>query len=155
MWSRSSIPGAILVAVVIAGCGGSSAPSLSAFKRGFVTDRAQFRSLGTDVGTTLQQAPTKTDTEIATGFGALATRATQQAAQLRQLKAPAAYKPALDQLVAGFDAVASDLHMISGAGTAHNVQGAKTATATLIHDATKVKAADTSLSAKLGLPKTG
>lgn len=155
MSSRSFIPGAMLLTVALAGCGGSSGPSLSAFKTGFAADKVQFRQLGADLGAALQSAAKKTDAEIAAEFGALSARGTQQAAQLRKLNPPAKFKSDLDQLAASFDTVATDLHTIAGDATASNAAAAKAASETLVVHSATVKTIDRSLTAKLGLPQTG
>jgi hypothetical protein len=132
---------AVLTTIAIAGCG-SSAPSLSAFKSGFETDRAQFSQLGQDLEATIGDARNKTDAQLAVELEPLVARAKQQGAQLAELKPPAGYKTNLDKLITGFDAMAVDLKRIATAATNNDAQAAGTATRALVADATKVKAAD-------------
>ncbi|MGI8505595.1 MAG: hypothetical protein ACR2MK_02115 [Solirubrobacteraceae bacterium] len=144
---------ATLLTVAIAGCGASNAPSLSAFKTGFASDKAQFRKLGLDLQREIVGAKAKTDAQLATDLGALSVRAKQQAAQLSKLDPPAKYKAELQKLVSGFNAVGADLKQISVAATRHDGPTARTATGALGADAAKVKASDDAITAGLGLPK--
>jgi hypothetical protein len=143
------------LALVLAGCGSSAAPSLSSFKHGFAASKAKFAKLGSDLGTTIEKAGAKTDVQLAAELDRLAARAKTQAAALRKLDPPAKFKSELTQLSSGLDSVSTDLRSIAGAANAHNATQAKSATKTLLGDATKVKAADTALTKQLGLPKAG
>jgi hypothetical protein len=148
---RIVISAAMVAALALAGCGGSSGPSLSAFKSGFSADKTQFRKLGTDLATAITGASKKTDAELATELGALSARAKQQAAQLSKLNPPPKYKTELANLVSAFNAVGADLTSISTAAAKHDAAAAGNATRTLVKDAAKVKTADTSVSKGLGL----
>jgi hypothetical protein len=153
---RTAPLAATLLAIALAGCGGGgSAPSLSSFKHGFAASKTQFRQLGADLGATLRGAATKSNTQLAAEFDTLAARAKSQAAGLRKLDPPAKFKSELNQLSSSLDSVAIDLGRIAGAADAQNVKQARSATATLITDAAKVRRADNFLTAGLGLPKTG
>jgi hypothetical protein len=152
---------ATLLTIALAGCGGSSAtkssgaPSLSSFKAGFTAAKAQFRQLGSDLGTAVEKAATKTDVQLAVQFDKLSAQAKAQAAALRKLDPPAKFKSELSHLSTSLDSVATDLGGIASAANAHDATKAKAATTTLITDAAKVKTADNALTAQLGLPKTG
>jgi hypothetical protein len=143
----------VVAALAIAGCG-SSGPSLSSFKSGYQKQKAQFTSLGTDLGTAITSAQSKTDAQIATEFSALSSRTSQTALQLQKLNPPSKYKQQLNALIGDFNVVAADLASIASAGTAHNASAAKSAAEKLVSDAAKVKAADRSLTASLGLPQS-
>ena len=147
----------ILVGLALTGCGGSSSstPSLSAFKSGFAADKVQFRRLGTDLQTEITGAASKTDAQLAGELSTLSGRAKQQAAQLAKLSPPDKYKTGLNQLVANFNSVSTDLNTMSVAAGKHEVSAAKAATKTLLQDAAKVKASDTALTSALHLPATG
>jgi hypothetical protein len=155
VWSRSTIASAALLTVVLAGCGGSSGPSLSSFKSGFAADKAQFSKLGTDLGAAVAGAGSKSNSQLATEFGALSSRATQQAAQLRKLDPPSKYKTELASLAAGIDIVAADLRTIAAAATAGDARAARAAAETLAQNAATVQANDQTLTRQLGLPQTG
>lgn len=144
---------ATLLTIAIAGCGGSNAPSLSAFKTGFASDKVQFRKLGLDLQREIIGAKAKSDAQLATDLDALSARAKQQAAQLSKLDPPAKYKADLQKLVSGFDAVGAALKRISVAATTHDGATARTATGALVADAAKVKASDDAITSGLGLPK--
>jgi TolA-binding protein len=149
---RKPIPTVIVLALVLAGCGGSSSPSLSAFKSGFAANKQSFHSLGVDLQHAIATAQTKTDAQLASEIGSLATRAKQQAASLSKLNPPPRYKADLQKLESGFRSVASDLGQIATAATKHDATTARSATLSLIHDASVVKAGDTAISSGLHLP---
>jgi hypothetical protein len=152
--NRTLISAAMMAGLALAGCGGSSAPSLSTFKSGFSADKKQFTKLGTDLAASITGANKKTDDQLATELTALATRAKQEAGQLSKLNPPSKYKSQLGDLESGFKAVSADLTSISAAATKHNSATAGAATRKLIQDAGKVKSADTALSKGLGVPTT-
>jgi hypothetical protein len=143
---------AVVLAAALAGCGGSSAPSLSAFKSGFAADKTSFHSLGVDLQRAIATAQNKTDTQLAGEIGALANRAKQQAASLSKLNPPSRYKADLHKLTSGFSAVAADLRQIATAATKHDAATARAATLSLIRDAATVKSGDTAISGGLHLP---
>jgi hypothetical protein len=146
---------AIAAAIAVAGCGSgkSSSTSSADFKAGFATSQREFRKLGTDIAKDITGAAAKTDAQLATEFGGLATRAGQQASQLATLKAPAKYSTRVTKLVAGFRAIKGDLSKIATAAKQHDAKSAEGATRALLTDAAKIKTADISLSKDLGLPK--
>jgi hypothetical protein len=149
---RKPIFTAILLAVVLAGCGGSSGPSLSAFKSGFEANKKSFHSLGVDLQQAIATAQNKTDAQLAAEISALSTRAKQQADSLAKLKPPSRYKANLQKLETGFNSVSADLSQIATAATKHDAATARSATQALIRDASTVKAGDTAISAGLHLP---
>ncbi len=146
---------AMAAAVAVAGCGSGTSSSSAGqvdFKTGLAASQKAFRKLGTDIAKDITGAGAKSDSELATEFTELATRAEQQASQLAAMKAPAKYTKRMTSLVAGFHAIKGDLSTISTAATKHDASSAEAATRALLTDAAKVKTADTSLSKALGLP---
>ena len=152
MNTKPVVTGAITLALAVAGCGASSPPSLSAFKADFKTNKASFRQLALDLQKAITGARAKTDAQLATEIGALASRASAQASAIAKLNPPAKYKIDAHHLAAGFRAVATDLSAISHAAVKHDAAAAKTATVTLLHDAAKVKTSDDAITKGLGLP---
>ena len=148
---RRILAAAAVCVLALAGCGGSSQPSLSAFKKGFVSEKNAFRKLGLDLQQEITGAKSKTDSQLATEINALASRASQQASGLAKLNPPAKFKSQLNKLVAGFRSVSTDLHAISAAAVKHDAATARTATMTLLTDAAKVKSADDAITQGLGL----
>jgi hypothetical protein len=142
------------LAILLAGCGGSSGPSLSAFKSGFAKEQAQFVKLGADLQTVLTQARGQTDVQLATELSALSARAKQQASQLTKLIPTPKFKTDLKTLATSLDVVGSDLSQIAAAATKHDAKTAKALTPTLIQHASLVKASDAALTKGLGLPAT-
>jgi hypothetical protein len=154
--SKGVIPvGAALCAVVIAGCGSSSSssgPSLSQFKSSFATEKSQLKSLGRDVAAGIQTASTKTNPQIATEFGSLASRATKLAAAIAKLKAPATYSSEVSRLSSNLANAGADLKTIAAAANAGDAAKAKSTASKLVQAAATVKSVDDSLSKALGLP---
>ena len=147
---------AVVASLAVAGCGsGKSSSSISQvdFKTGFAANHKAFGVLVTEIAKDLTGAASRTDAQLATEFGGLATRADQEASQLADLTAPSKYSKRMGTLVTGFHALKADLSTISTAATKHNAQSAETATRALLTDAAKIKTADTSLSKDLGLLK--
>lgn len=147
---------AVAVSLAVTGCGsGKSSSSISQvdFKTGFAANHKAFGVLATEIAKDLTRAASRTDAQLATEFGGLATRADQEASQLAHLTAPSKYAKRMGALVTGFHALKTDLSTISTAATKHNAQSAETATRALLTDAAKIKTADTSLSKDLGLLK--
>jgi hypothetical protein len=145
----------MMATLLVAGCGSgtsSSSASQARFKAGFATSQREFRKLGTDLAKDITRAASRTDSQLAKEFGALARRARDQAAQLAALHPPAKYAKRIASLVAGFHATQADLSKIATAATNHDASSAESATRELLTDAAKIKTADTSLSNDLGLP---
>jgi hypothetical protein len=126
----------------------------SGFKAAFVADRAQFRTLGNNLGKSLNQAGSKTDAQLATEFQDLSNRAKAQAGKLSQLSPPAKLKPAVDRLVNGLNTVADKLQKIATDANNHNAASAKADTIKLVQQAAQVKAADVQISNALNLPSS-
>jgi hypothetical protein len=152
--NRTLASGLVLLAISLAGCGGSSGPSLSAFKSGFAKDKTQLRQLGADLQGALTNARTQTDAQVATELAALSTRAAQQASQLAKLSPPPKFKTDLKTLSASLSAVGSDLSQIAAAATKHDASAARTLTTTMIRHAAGVQLSETALTKGLGLPAT-
>lgn len=139
---------AALLATAVAGCGasGMSQPNLTTFAADFSKDRVQFRALGKELANALGGAQSRTEAQLAAELALLGKRAHTQAAKLKQLDPPAAYKAIVDKLTAGLSAVAIDLHRISRAAIRNDAQTASTATRRLIAESARVKAADVAIS---------
>ena len=142
------------LALTVAACGGSSGPSESSFKTAYAASKTQLTALGNDVGNDVNNAKGQTDASLAAQFTALSTRATAEVAALKALKTPAKYQAPLTTLEDALASTAGDIHSIASAANAHDANGAKTATESLLLDAKAVKGADNALSSELGLPIT-
>jgi hypothetical protein len=152
--NRTLASGIVLLAIALAGCGGSSGPSLSSFKSGFAKDKTDFKKLGADLQTALTKAGSKTDVQLATELGTLSKRAKQQAAQLSKLNPPAKFKTDLHTLVTSLNSVGGDLSQIATAATKHDAKAARALTTTLVQNASKVQSSETALTKGLGLPSS-
>ncbi len=144
--------GAVMLTLATAGCGGSSPPSLSAFRVGFQNEKTMFRQLGLDLQKAIVGAQAKSDTQLASEIGALASRASRQATAIGKLNPPAKYATDTHNLTTGFRAVAADLRAIAAAAVKHDAAQAKTATSALLADAALVKTGDDAITKGLGLP---
>ena len=152
MKNSPAVLACIVLIIVLAGCGGSSAPSLSAFKSAFTTDRAQFHQLSVDLQREIAGARAKTDAQLATEIGALSTRAKHQASDLAELEPPGKYKADVQKLISGFTGLGADLEQISVAATKRDAASASAATNLLLRDAATIRGADNDLTASLKLP---
>ncbi len=151
MRSRSSTPLVWLATLALAGCG-SAGSSPSAFRSSFLEQRTELRKLGADLATTIRQAAGKTDAQLAAQLVNLSARSAQQASRLAKLNPPSRYQGTLGELVSSFRAVGGDLHQIATAATRHDASAAKAELGSLLQDAKRVKAGDTTLSRALKLP---
>jgi hypothetical protein len=82
--SKGVIPvAAVLCAIAVAGCGSSSksssTQSLAAFKTAFAAQRSQFKGLGQDLASAIRTAGSKGNTDLASEFNSLSSKATQAA----------------------------------------------------------------------------
>lgn len=141
----------VAVAAVLAGCGGSSGPSLSAFKSGYAALPASHAQFGAALGKAVETAPQKTNAQLATEFQQLSNRASREAARLRRLDPPARYRAQLNRVITGFGTVRTDLHAISVAAATGDVTGARNTTIRLFKDADHTRTLDRALTAELGL----
>ena len=148
-WSVSC---AVVLTVLVVGCGSGS--DLGTYKKDFQNQKAQFTQLGRDLANTIQTANGKSNSQIASEFAGLATRANTTASNLRKLKPPSNYKSQNEQLASDFNTVAADLSSISTAASSNNGQSARAGTQKLLQDAATLRQADRSLTASLGLPQT-
>jgi hypothetical protein len=146
---------AVTAGVALAGCGGSSGPSLSTFKSDYSAQKAQFTTLGKDLASAITSAPKETNSTLATEFQALSTRASAQAANLRKLNVPSKYKAEVSSLATSFDTIGSDLHAVAAAAASGNADAAKSAAEKLVEDAAALKTTDKTLTQQLGLPQSG
>jgi len=154
---RRLAPVLVVLSLVIAGCGSSGSttapgPTTAEFKSAYAAQKVTLKSLGEDVGTAVAAAPKKSDAALTSEFRALASRATALAGSFGQLNVPTQYKADLAALQSSVTQVAGSLHSIEAAAAAGDAQAAKAAAEALVADAQQVKSADSTLSAKLGLP---
>ena len=149
---RSSFIRILLTAVlatgllVTAGCGSKSDKSAT-YASKYKAESAQIKALGNELGTAITGASKLSDAQVATKFGGLAKRAHAAAAALLALTPPDSMKADNAALSTALNKAASDLDDIVTAAKSGDVQGAKTATVTLINDSVPVKTAREKLNA--------
>ena len=123
-----------------------------AFKAAFKSYEKQSAPIGPAFGKALTTASKKTNSQIASDFGALATRVAATGAEVRKLPAPAQYSAQVSKLAGNFDIVAADLANISHDATVGDASSAQKATVKVIKDVTALRAVDAQLRKALGLP---
>jgi hypothetical protein len=142
----------IAAAVLLGACGGSStADQTTKFKQGFPPVTKQFQQTSQAIGTTVEQAQTRTNAELATEFHDLAVRWQKPLNQLDALKPPASVKSEYDKLSAAAARVESDLNAISSAARTNNPPAARTSSSSLVVDITTARVASSSIDSKLGI----
>lgn len=135
---------AILAALVLAACGGSSgsdAPTTADFRTEYAPISAVIRGIGDDIGAAVTDAKSKTDAQLQAQFGELAKRTGTAADALAETQPPddAAIQQARRQLITGVRQGASDLAAISTAASLSDAAAAKAATIKLIEHSAAVK----------------
>jgi hypothetical protein len=98
----------------------------------------EYSSLPVDVGTAIRGASSKSDKQLATQFGDLSDRISQEVAKLKKLDPPDGAKNEFDAFVGGLDKVGGDLRSISDAAKAHSSSRAKAGARALLQDAKQV-----------------
>jgi hypothetical protein len=146
---------ALLAAVALASCGGSSGPSVSQFKDEYKGQQASFQKLKLAVVGAITNAPKETNSQIATNFNSVGGQVAAEAAALHKLNVPSKYKGDLNQLAGAFSAVSSDLKAVASAASAGNASAARTSAEKLVLDVQKLRAQDATLRQALGLPASG
>ncbi len=135
---------AILAALALAACGGSSggdAPTTADFRTEYAPISAVIRGIGDDIGAAVTTAKTKTDAQLQSQFGDLAKRTGDAATALADTHPPddAAIKQARTELITGVRQGASDLAAISSAASLSDAAAAKAATIKLVEHSAGVK----------------
>lgn len=135
---------AILAALVLAACGGSSggdAPTTADFRTEYAPISAVIRGIGDDIGVAVTNAKSKTDAQLQAQFGELAKRTGTAADALAETQPPddAAIQQARTELITGVRQGASDLAAISTAASLSDAAAAKAATIKLIKHSAAVK----------------
>jgi hypothetical protein len=147
--------GAAFLATIalLAGCGGSSSSSTSDqtanFKTSYESAANQLKQTSQAIGRAIQQAPSRTDAQIASTFRDLASRWQNQLSQVQTLKPPANLAATFNTLTGAAGRVEADLNAIVAAASTHSGSAAKQAGASLVTDIVSAKAAGTAITDKL------
>jgi hypothetical protein len=136
-----------LAAATVSACGEDTTET---FKDDFSSVNDQVLALGSEVGTAVSEAKTKTDQQLAAEFSAIEqrTRAAQQ--KLEDLDPPEELESGRDDLVDALGAAADDLRAISDAARQGDAEAAAQATAELAADSPKIRDARQALARKTG-----
>jgi len=161
MMAREAVQGAfksggafVVTLVLLAGCGGSSSSSSSdptaTFKTGFDSVAGQLKQSSQAIGTAIQQAPSRTDAQIAAAFHNLASRWQNQISQLQTLKPPSNLAVTFNTLTGAASRVEADRTAIVAAAATHSSTAAKEASSSLVTDILSAKSASTTITTTLG-----
>lgn len=135
------------LAVPAAGCGGGG----SNFKSDYQKQRPALNQLGTDIGNALQTANGKSDSQLEVQFTGLAARAGSALGQLAKLKPDSKSSTSFSAVQSDLAKVQQDLGGIAASARANSASAAKSATETLIADASTLKGAGAQLKSDLGI----
>jgi hypothetical protein len=137
---------------LVSACGGSSSSDQTAtFKKSFSSVANGFRADSQAIGTAIQQAPSRTDTELANTFRNLAQRWQTQVSRLEALKPPASVAGAFTKMTGATQRAESDLNAVATAVGGHNAGAARTAARSLVTDIVAAKSDSQTITSKLGI----
>jgi hypothetical protein len=138
--TRRIVPLAALVAALaIAGCGGSSQPSASGAKASYASVRTQITTLGSSIAAAIGAAGRETDAQLASAFAAL-----------ERLKVPDSLTAKRDALRDALTKGTDDLGAIASAARASDASAARAAAERLIADSATIKQARAAFEQALG-----
>ncbi len=144
----------VMLALLVAGCGGSSSSSsadqTATFKTGYESAANQLKQSSQAIGAAIQQAPKQTDAQIHAAFQNLASRWQNALSQLQTLKPPANLAVTFNTVTGAAGRVEADLNAIVAAAATHSSSAAEQASASLVTDIQSAKAASTTITSKLG-----
>jgi hypothetical protein len=120
---------ALLAAMAVAGCGGSSEED---YKEDFPAINQKLLALGADVGRSIEGADRATDAELADDFGNYAKELGDVQQQLDELEPPDDLAEDQDELVSAIGEVQGPLEDIAGAAEQGDPQAASRATIELV-----------------------
>lgn len=147
----------VLVAGLLAGCGGSSSTTTSTsnptqqFKAAYEKVRGPVNQTGAALGAELQRAPSQTDAQLAAAFRQLSSRFEGQISQLETLKPPPSLAADWNSVVDSAKRVESDMTAVIAAAVTHSRSAGEQAGASLVTDAGELKSAAATVKQKLGL----
>jgi hypothetical protein len=129
-----------------AACGGGGSSDWTAtFQNGFSSVGNMFRSTSQAIGTAIQQAPSRTDAQLAAEFHDLAQRWQSDLNRLEPLKPPSSVASAFNKMTAAATQAETDLNAIAGAAGRHDASAARQAASSLVTDVLAAKSASTTI----------
>jgi outer membrane murein-binding lipoprotein Lpp len=143
-----SVVAVLLVAGLVAGCGGTD--KKKQFSKEFKPVSSQLVALGTSVGQSLQNASRSTDQALASEFLGFVRRLQAIKVRVDKLDPPSDLKPQVRALSAALSRLTVDLGGIAAAASAHNRQAARAAVAALVRDSPAAGDARRALARKTG-----
>jgi hypothetical protein len=126
----------VLGAVTVAGCGGKSTED--AYKHDFPPLSKKIVALGTQVGSSIQNAGKSTNEKLADAFGNYAQELGDLQQQVDDLEPPKDLETKQNALVSAMGDVQGDLNDIASAATKGDPSSARGATTQLITDSAKL-----------------
>jgi hypothetical protein len=140
----------LLIAGLLAGCGGDTSGDTSSFDKDYAAVNDQLLGLGQSVGRALQNAPQTTDAMLAGEFAGFANQLDEVKGRLDVLKAPGHLKPKVEALSTAVGALSGDLRDIAHAATVHDTTKAREATQALLRDSRTARDARRALAKETG-----
>lgn len=137
----------VALAACVAGCGGGG----SNFKGDYQKQLPVLSQLARDIGNALQSASGKNNSQLEVEFSALAGRAGAESGRLAKLKPDSRSGSSFGAVQGDLAKVGQDLGGIAASARANSASAAKSATETLIADATSLKAASDQLKSDLAI----
>ena len=145
----------VLIAALLAACGGNSsathADATQRFKTGYEHFRGPLDQTGTAIGAELQRAPTQTDAQLAATFRQLASRFQSQLSELETLKPPPSLAADWNSVLDSAHRIESDLTAVVAAAATNSQSAGEQAGAALVTDAEALKSAAATVKQKLGI----
>lgn len=126
--------------------------STSAFVTAYAPVRTELNTIATDLSSTLTNASSTTDVQLADKLDRLAQRTTAGVLHLRALTPPASVSSAYHAQTAGLAAIAADISRLATAARAHDGRAARQASNKLVADVKAEKPRSDAIKATLHLP---
>jgi hypothetical protein len=130
---------AVLVALFAAAACGGSEDGSGDFTKEFASINTSLKTLGDEIGTTLTNAPSQTNAQLASAFSGYATQLQTLRTKLDDTSPPGDLKQDVFALSEAMAQAAKDMIAIAGAATAGDPAKAKAATMTFVSDSRELR----------------
>ena len=145
----------VVVLLLVTGCGGSGSSSTTAnpstFRTDFKLSLAQFKKTAHDIGVAVKNAPSQSNTEIASTFTGLAADWQADVTHLKSLTPPASVAGEFTTMTDAATKAEADLNAIVAAAQTNNANAAKLAAEKMVTDVLAAKTAADTIQHKLGI----
>ena len=146
----------VVVLLLVAGCGGSGSGSStvaqeSTFRTDFKLSVTQFKKTAHDIGVAVKNAPSQSNSEIASTFTGLAADWQANLTHLKSLTPPASVAGEFTAMTDAAAKAEADLNAIVAAAQTSDANAAKLAAEKMVTDVLAAKAASQTIEHKLGI----